>query len=363
MLPRPLTREQSWYPVRPQTVSPRLSGYTRESIESAVRARRLIARYAGSAKLPRYLSDRDNRVITTSTEHHDTLAMRAAPVYARAYYVTAAMRAVPRLSTEIKRAEVQRGNLSTSPYIASDAEYRHNWGRLSVHQTGDCVSPQNVGIYQTGSNSNWNKCSTLARHCNYSLIYPATRHGAWTGHYVDCDKDVHRVYRTAHYIRVDKESAYKITPAKPTAKTLPVHVQRRILALATPRVLAIEYDRSAKKLMLVEAGGENYHADGEIRSVAAAHKLVATAVAAFRKRRGEKLVALESKDLPRVWVECDDSYHAGNCRSMTDKFARSMWQQIGAEGPCAVRADVILAARRDGYSLRACAYAAQRVVA
>jgi hypothetical protein len=365
MAPRPLTWKQAMCPMEPRKVANRYHGMTRESIADQIRTRRLIARYAGMVKLPRYLSDRDKARITSSAEHRDVLAMRAVPIYAQSFYATTAIRELPRLAAELKRVDAARGALVDSAAVASDAHQRYNWGRLSVHRPGHSVDPANVGVRETGSNSNWHKRSTLDRRANYSLIYPrATKRGnLWTGHYVDCDKGVHRVFRSRHFICIDTDIAIRLPNKPPVERRLPVHVQRRILAMATPRVLTIEYDRTAKKLMLVDATGENYHANGEIRSAANAQSLVATAFAAFRKRRSEKAVALGSAQAARVFVSIEDSLAAGNCTSMTNDFASRIWAELGAQGPCAVRADLVLARRHDSYSLRACAYAAQRVVA
>lgn len=67
---------------------------------------------------------------------------------------------------------------------------------------------------------------------------------------------------------------------------------------------------------------------------------------AITKRAG--LAALKS-----VWISVDDSIAAGNCQSSTGQFARRMWDAIGASGPCAVRADIVIATRDDYYTRRA----------
>lgn len=63
----------------------------------------------------------------------------------------------------------------------------------------------------------------------------------------------------------------------------------------------------------------------------------------------------------RVYVDLEDSYRAGNCHPMSDQYAQQIWRRIGAAGPCAVRADVILADRADLYTRRAITAAAARV--
>jgi hypothetical protein len=63
----------------------------------------------------------------------------------------------------------------------------------------------------------------------------------------------------------------------------------------------------------------------------------------------------------RVFVAVEDSLRAGNCKSMTDQFASQVWRTIGATGPCAVRADVVLSLRDDYYTRKAVTAAARHV--
>ena len=60
------------------------------------------------------------------------------------------------------------------------------------------------------------------------------------------------------------------------------------------------------------------------------------------------------------YVSTDDSVAAGNCKPATDQFASEVWRQIGASGPCAVRADIVLAIRDDSYTRRAVGVASTR---
>ncbi len=149
----------------------------------------------------------------------------------------------------------------------------------------------------------------------------------------------------------------EFAPSKDQA-SLPVHIQRRMLSSCTPSVLSVQYDRERRLMMLVDSAGEQYHVPA-IRSTAEAHAQVRAAVSAIRTRRAEKIEATRIRS-PRLYVSLEDSYEAGNCVPLSDQFAARMWQHIGAEGPCAVRADVILAERDDSYTRRACAYAASR---
>ena len=58
-----------------------------------------------------------------------------------------------------------------------------------------------------------------------------------------------------------------------------------------------------------------------------------------------------------VFVSVDDSIAAGNCKPITEQFASKVYDLIGASGPCAVRADIVLALRDDHYVRRALAVA------
>lgn len=49
-----------------------------------------------------------------------------------------------------------------------------------------------------------------------------------------------------------------------------------------------------------------------------------------------------------------------DCRATTEQFAAKMWRELGASGPCAVRADVVLMARDDYYTRRALGVAINR---
>lgn len=53
-----------------------------------------------------------------------------------------------------------------------------------------------------------------------------------------------------------------------------------------------------------------------------------------------------------TFVSVEDSVRAGNCESMTERFAHEMWAEMNA-GPCAVRADILLAKRNDSFAKRA----------
>jgi hypothetical protein len=54
-----------------------------------------------------------------------------------------------------------------------------------------------------------------------------------------------------------------------------------------------------------------------------------------------------------IWVSYEDSIRGGNCPSGTKAFAHTVARAIGAAGDFAVRADVLLRIRNDGYTRRA----------
>gem|GEM_PF-6340770 len=333
------------------------AGKTRPAWYAIKHNRRLCGRYVGMTRLPRYLSFDDRVTITQHPARQEMAHLLAIPVYARAYYIHHT-RGIRRFSPIIRQADQEKGVLTPFSPIAFDAHRRYPWGRLQVHQTGECVRPQNVGVRTVGSNRDWNRRSTLQRFADYSFIAPA-RHGQfYSGFYVDSSRGEHIVRVSPHHYRIDRE---EIRTRKFTAQwtpPLPTHIQRRILAVHVPSMLTIRYDREAKKLMLIDRGGEQYHL-GYIATANSARMQVAAAIIAFRKRRAEK-ITIEHPE--RVWVGVEDSYAAGNCRAMTDQFAADLRRRLGAEGDVCVRGDVILAARNDIYSRRAVSYAAARQI-
>lgn len=78
------------------------------------------------------------------------------------------------------------------------------------------------------------------------------------------------------------------------------------------------------------------------------------AVAATIRERQAKLTKRAGLAGVRgIFLATEDSIAAGNCQSATTQFAAQIWREIGASGPCAVRADVVLMARDDYYTRRA----------
>jgi hypothetical protein len=83
------------------------------------------------------------------------------------------------------------------------------------------------------------------------------------------------------------------------------------------------------------------------------------AVAGAIRRRNAKLGI--RRDWGSVFVAVEDSLAAGNCKPITEQFAAQAYRAIGASGPCAVRADVVLGLRDDGFVRRALSVARNHV--
>mgnify|MGYP001440866226 CR=1 FL=1 len=99
-----------------------------------------------------------------------------------------------------------------------------------------------------------------------------------------------------------------------------------------------------------------YHV--QARSVEQARKLAATArrrslAATIARRQDKRLKKLELSALKTIYISVDHSIQAGNCAPSTKQFAQQMWDRLGVQGPCAVRADLVIAARDDVYTRRA----------
>ena len=322
---------------------------TREKWKDLQHKIRLTARYAGAKRLPKYLTARDRAVIENSSLRLMVERFRGVPSFVQAFYITPGMRECKALAGEIKRAEKAIGILGGHPLIAEDAHRRHNWGLLKIHSAGACVPPGNVRIREVGSNWDWNVRSTLERFADYCLIVPKVNRAYYKGWYLDSDRVAHTVAFSPGYLKIDGQFAQRHGLRRKFYVKLPVHVQRRMLAMVTPSVLTIGY--AENMLTLTDATGETYHV-GYLENIQRARKAVAEALAAFRKRREEKIEEARIRS-NRVWIDLEDSYRSGNCRPMSDQFARQVWSQIGAAGPCAVRADVVLGIRDDAYTRRA----------
>lgn len=335
----------------------------------AVRAARLVRRYAGLSIFPRYLSSGDRAAIKGSKAHQDVLTMRSKPDFARAYYLTPAIESIPRFEPEVRRANLVKGTLVESATVAHDAESRYDWGLLRVHTTGECVTPSRVGVRQTGSNSDWHKRSTLQRYADYSLISPAKHGPVCAMHYVSADHSELRVLRTAHFIQIEGCRPVKLTPKPAVPKLVRAAVR---LLIAHGRDAYIERsDKPIRERVCIGRGEDQYHLSidwtpkGFAASVLRAGE---TAITEIRKRHTERHLVTRNAELDALiaahrdsmYVEVADSLAAGNCESVTMQFARQVWERLGAQGPAAVRADQILSVRNDSYTMRACRVAALR---
>jgi hypothetical protein len=87
------------------------------------------------------------------------------------------------------------------------------------------------------------------------------------------------------------------------------------------------------------------------------------------KARRQQLAALLAKrqtqtktNMKHVYVDFSDSIAAGNCRPATEQAAQTIWQLLGAVGPCAVRADVLVSFRNDSYAQKAIGAAIRRTL-
>jgi hypothetical protein len=80
-------------------------------------------------------------------------------------------------------------------------------------------------------------------------------------------------------------------------------------------------------------------------------------VATLAAREQRRVKQEELAHLRQVWIELADSIAGGNCRSASEQFAQTAYREIGANGPCAVRADIVLSMRDDMWTRRALAVA------
>ena len=95
-----------------------------------------------------------------------------------------------------------------------------------------------------------------------------------------------------------------------------------------------------------------------IRGYHSTRKTIDAARAEAREARQRALSATLRKrasaaKLRSAYVQVEDSLAAGNCKTETDAFAARAWREIGAVGPCAVRADLVVGLRDDAYTRRA----------
>ena len=98
-----------------------------------------------------------------------------------------------------------------------------------------------------------------------------------------------------------------------------------------------------------------------IRGYHSTRKTLASARAEVSAARSKaaNVARASVKPSKRLYIDLADSLAAGNCRSMSEQFAAQVWRDIGASGPCAVRADVVIGMRDDTFTRRALAAATQ----
>lgn len=121
------------------------------------------------------------------------------------------------------------------------------------------------------------------------------------------------------------------------------------------------HDKQASWLVIF--GFRSYHCQ---RDAIPPEQAVVKAIDDWRKQRNaDRQAAIKAdslrSDYGHIYVSREDSLAVGNCAPITDQFAQRAWGFIGAAGPCAVRADIVLALRDDSYTRRACQMAASRV--
>jgi len=319
--------------------------------------RRLLARYVGMKRLPRYLSAENRLLILQHPANREMKRLQEKPVYVRAHYVNYCSD-FPRMQKFVRVAEKNRGELVEMDEIEKHSYSVCDFGRKKRTHCGDsCLSPgMRTESYDRGQNPWGGKWTHYDYYADYTLISPVNHGNNYSMYYVDADHNRHTVYVTQNYIKIGKEEPQRRRIATPKTAKFPVHIQRRILSAHVPGILSVDYDREEKSLMLVDGFGEQYHLP-EIQTVKYAKNCVKNAIAAFRKRRAEKVKI----DMPeKIWVSVEDSYDAGNCHTETNRFAAEVMKKIGADGHVCVRADVILAIRNDNYTRRAVSYAATR---
>jgi hypothetical protein len=333
--------------------------YRAENASATARARegrkshegRLLSRYVGMKRLPKSLNQEDKRTIAASSEMRNYTKCLALPLCARAFFADS-VRTAKRLKREIAQWDAAKGNLVSNGEVAHYAYRLADWGRLRKTYTGN--STLSPGIVTT-DNGKWGWDKVVWHSADYTLINSRKRYGL--AYFVGPDHVARKCLQSPHYYQINGER-FSRTIRRAEVNSFPVHIQRRLLEAATPRALRVEFDREAKALMLIEISGENYHV-GPIKSAAAARAAVKNAISAFRIRRATH-VNLSDTTLEFVFVQLTDSTEAGNCESQSKRFAEQAFATIGAQGDCAVRADIILSLRNDSYTRRAVSFAATR---
>jgi hypothetical protein len=115
------------------------------------------------------------------------------------------------------------------------------------------------------------------------------------------------------------------------------------------------YARDGAVWICTSRAGDPYHS-----LCSDPRKAASEAIRGWKKQRKAKLLKqAEDSKLTGVYVDIEDSVRAGNCQAETTAFAKRIWGEVSSGNPCAVRADLIIAARDDSYTRRAVAVAMQ----
>lgn len=139
---------------------------------------------------------------------------------------------------------------------------------------------------------------------------------------------------------------------------------RRFYSLSIPAGSGITWEWNREEGMgYYRHGGEKYHTPAIPDTNRNSRSYLREAVQAFRKRKHERIEKeKEAKifsQLDRIFVQFEDSIKAGNCYALSEVWANKMKSLVGAEGDCAIRADVIWGQRSDAYARRAILQAAK----
>jgi hypothetical protein len=159
-------------------------------------------------------------------------------------------------------------------------------------------------------------------------------------------------------------SSAHITTDLPTLLEFPTLMTRDGLALCraeklAPREYKVSWIEQSTGVSLKTVDGyliRGYHVRAPgIKSARAkaAQARTAAGAATIRQRQAKLTKRAGLAALKSVYVSVEDSVAAGNCKPTTEQYAHQIWAHIGASGPCAVRADVMLMHRDDYYTRRA----------
>ena len=170
-----------------------------------------------------------------------------------------------------------------------------------------------------------------------------------------------------HWPKVYHASTLAVTVGRGWARRERLRIEGGFLVGKHVRVHGVrvqkQFRRRGVEYLCQRRGCDPYHV-GNGRFCVGAESYRDAAKTALRQwgkqREIDKIAAVEAAERQRLYVSVDDSTRAGNCPSETERFAKRLWATIEANGPCAVRADLIIASRDDSYTRRAVSAAAQR---